>query len=102
MRLLRSTGVLLAAFASRAAHACTVCDSPNGHQLRATLFNGHFLHTLLLVAAPMPVLLGAVLLLHVLLPEFLAPGAETSPAEPLHAWYEDTLASALIAPEPSA
>jgi hypothetical protein len=102
MRLLRSTGILVAAFASRAAHACTVCDSPNGHQLRAALFNGHFLHTLLLVAAPVPVLVVAVLLLNLLLPEFAASGAETNSPEPLRSWYEDTLACALIAPEPTA
>ena len=42
------------------AHACTVCQSATGHQVRAGLFNGHFLHTLLLVLAPFPVFAALV------------------------------------------
>ncbi len=65
-RVLAATGGLLWTWT---AHACTVCDSATGKQLRAGLFNGHFAHTLLLVAAPMPVLVGAVFLLHATMPD---------------------------------
>ncbi len=46
------------------AHACTVCNSRAGHQIRAGIFNGHFLQTCLLVVAPFPLFALAVLLLH--------------------------------------
>lgn len=68
LRLLLTTLSLLAA---RSAHACTVCDSANGKALRAGLFNGHFLHTLLLVLAPAPVLALGALLLHRLMPDLV-------------------------------
>lgn len=61
-------------FSASAAHACTVCDSQNGHALRAGLFNGHFLHTLLLVLAPAPVTAGIVALLHLAMPDLESAG----------------------------
>ncbi len=82
MRSLRramSGCISLQAWAS--AHACTVCDSPNGQALRAGLFNGHFLHTLLLVMAPVPILLAAAVVSSFFLPDL-------QPAEPV----SDTLA----------
>lgn len=81
MRLPRYLAAVTAAVPTTVAHACTVCDSANGHQLRAGLFNGHFLHTLGVVAAPVPVLLGAVLLLHRLLPGFPEPSTEHATAQ---------------------
>jgi hypothetical protein len=103
MRLHRFAFLCVTAMASTAARACTVCNSANGHQLRASLFDGHFLHTMLLVAAPVPVLIIAVLLLRLALPG-ASPSAALSDAssDPLQAWYADTLESALIAPEPVA
>lgn len=67
--LVSLTAVLAAAVTSAPARACTVCDSPNGHALRAGLFNGHFLHTLLLVAAPVPVLIALVAFLYLGMPD---------------------------------
>lgn len=64
MRLLRSLFLVSTALCCPLAHACTVCDSRGGHQLRAGLLNGQFLHTVLLVTAPVPVLAALVLLLH--------------------------------------
>lgn len=72
-RLLRTLGSFALASSSVAARACTVCDSPTGHQVRAGLFNGHFLQTLLLVAAPFPVMAVAVWLLHMSLPDLALP-----------------------------
>ena len=69
----RQTAVKLVALCAfwpaSAAHACAVCDSPTGQQVRAGLFNGHFLHTLLLVTAPFPVFAGVVLGLYVCIPD---------------------------------
>lgn len=64
----RTVACFLTGLASTA-HACTVCDSQNGHALRAGLFNGHFLHTLLIVAAPVPILVGLVTVLHFGMPD---------------------------------
>ncbi len=73
MRLPRFFAALCLGLPGWMAHACTVCDSRNGQQLRAGLFDGHFVHTALLVGAPAPALVLAVLwgqrvLLHWLLP----------------------------------
>ena len=56
-----------------AAHACTVCNSPTGRQVRAGLFNGHFLHTLAVVLAPVPVFAATVGLLHLGMPDLALP-----------------------------
>jgi hypothetical protein len=69
MRPTRFFFTIAAALCSWTAHACTVCDSRNGQQLRAGLFDGHFMHTLLLIAAPAPVLVATVLLLHLAMPD---------------------------------
>lgn len=67
--------VLLPTFVLSAisAHACTVCDSPTGHQVRAGLFNGHFLHMLLITALPFPLFALAVLLVHFGMPDLAVP-----------------------------
>lgn len=75
--LLRSSALL----ASLPAQACTVCDSRNGHALRAGLFNGHFLHTLWLVLAPVPVFVLVVALVHFGMPDL--DRAEDPHASPL-------------------
>lgn len=64
------------ALATSAARACTVCDSPNGHALRAGLLGGHPGHTLLLVLAPAPVLLACAALLFWGMPDLPLPAAE--------------------------
>jgi hypothetical protein len=70
MKALRRTLSFVGVFvATGAAHACTVCDSQNGQALRAGLFDGHFAQTMLLVAAPIPVLVAAVALLYLLMPD---------------------------------
>ena len=63
--LLVSLAVLLAAFP---AHACTICDSSTGREVRAGLFDGHFFHQLVLVALPFPVFAALVLFVHFRLP----------------------------------
>jgi hypothetical protein len=77
MRLLRPLAALGSALPATMAHACTVCDSPTGHQLRAGLFNGHFLRTLGIVVTPVPVFFVAVLLLHRGMPDL--PDASGTP-----------------------
>lgn len=47
---------------------CPVCDSENGKQVRAGVFNDQFGWNLLKVASPFPVLLGAVGLAYCLMP----------------------------------
>ncbi len=69
MRLTRLVGPSCVALCSWSAHACTLCDSRNGQQLRAGLFDGHFLSTLLFIAAPVPVFVGAVMILHLAMPD---------------------------------
>ncbi len=64
IRSLRHLPTVTLAFGTVAAHACTVCNSRTGHQVRAGLFNGHFLQTCLLVLAPFPLLAASVGLLH--------------------------------------
>ena len=76
---LRLLPVSLAGFAVRSAHACTVCDSANGKALRAGLFNGHFLHTLLLVLAPAPVFALVAVLVHHAMPDIPLDSAAPSP-----------------------
>ena len=71
-----AVSLLLCATASKA-QACTVCSSPNGVALRAALFHGHFLHTLLLVFAPVPVFVVAIALLHLAMPD-ISPAAPPS------------------------
>lgn len=93
MRLLRTLSTLFVALAARAAHACTVCDSPNGQHLRAGLFDGHFLHTLSVVLAPVPVFLGLVLLLHFGMPDL---AEEHTPAQSIPA-EEGNLPLAVVA-----
>lgn len=81
MTLARVLSVPAGFVLSARAHACTVRDSPNGHQLRAGLFSPSFLHILLLVAAPVPVFAAALLLLHFGMPDLHAsePGLATAP-----------------------
>ena len=69
-RMTRTLGTLALALP---AHACTVCNSPTGHQVRAGLFNGHFLHTSLLVAAPFPIFAALLVLLHFGMPDLNMP-----------------------------
>ena len=52
------------ALAHRAALACVTCDSQTACQVRHGIFGGHFAHTLLLTAAPVPLLLAAATLLY--------------------------------------
>ncbi len=52
---LRRLPCLSSALSTLPCHACTVCQSATGEQVRAGLFNGHFLHTLGVVIAPFPV-----------------------------------------------
>ena len=80
----------LAGFAVRSAHACTVCDSVNGRALRAGLFNGHFLHTLLLVLAPAPVFVLVTALVHHAMPDLLLEGPAAHPSAPGSAWTEES------------
>ena len=49
-------------------HACTLCDSKAGRQLRAGLLDGHFLHNLCIVLLPFPVLAASVIVLYFYLP----------------------------------
>lgn len=51
-------------------HACTVCDSPIGHQLRSHLFNGHFLPTFGCIGLPWGVLCLAAVTLYFAVPDF--------------------------------
>ena len=64
MRLSRiitaSTVVLL----DRAAYSCVTCDSATACQVRHGIFGIHFAHTLLLTAAPVPLLLAAATLIY--------------------------------------
>ena len=94
MRLPRTIAALCLGLPAWAAHACTVCDSRNGQQLRAGLFDGHFLHTALLVGAPVPALVLAVLLGQRLLLRSMLPGAA---AENNSAAFADSLATELPA-----
>ena len=64
------------------AHACTVCDSPTGHSIRAGLFNGHFLHMVTLILLPFPILTALVLLLNAVMPEISRPNLHTSDTPP--------------------
>ncbi len=73
---------LAALVPTAAAHACTVCDSPTGRQVRAGLLNGHFLHTLAVVLAPVPVFAAAVGLLHFGMPDLALPSARPEVREP--------------------
>lgn len=54
---------------SAVAHACTVCGSETGRQVRAGIFDGHFLHHLWAVALPFPILAIAVALIHFGMPD---------------------------------
>ncbi len=65
-RVLTTASVLLT---SCMAHACTVCGTSTGRQVRAGIFDGHFLHTLLLVALPFPAFALAVAAVHLGMPE---------------------------------
>ncbi len=68
LRLRTAAASMLLLFAAFPAHACTVCDSGTGRQVRAGLFDGHFLHQFTLVVLPIPVLAALVLLIHFGLP----------------------------------
>jgi len=60
---IRQTGIIDAISGicfSEVAHACTVCDSTTARQVRASLFNEHFIHTLGMVALPCAFLCVAV------------------------------------------
>jgi len=48
--------------------ACPVCDSENGKQVRAGVFNDQFGWNLVKVTSPFPVLLGVVGLAYCLMP----------------------------------
>jgi hypothetical protein len=72
-RVLSVAGLWLAA---PVASACTVCDSANGHALRAGLLGGHPVHTLLLVLAPAPALLALTGLLSFGMPDLPGPEAD--------------------------
>lgn len=48
--------------------ACPVCNTDTGRQVRAGIFDDHFLTTLLAVIAPFPILLLLVAGLHFVLP----------------------------------
>ncbi len=50
------------------ARACTVCHSRVGDAVRAGIFDGHFLHTAAVTAAPFPIFLGVGLWLRFKLP----------------------------------
>ncbi len=78
IRLRRCLPAAFGTLLSGTAKACTVCDSEGGHALRAGLFNGHFLGTLLLVAAPIPILAAAVCLLHCSVPDLQTPDRTSS------------------------
>jgi hypothetical protein len=56
-------------------HACTVCDSQAGHQLRSQLFNGHFLRTFACIGLPWGVVVLAALTLYFAVPDFQSPVA---------------------------
>ena len=62
--LLRPHLMLALLALSARAGACPVCDSPTGHEVRAGIFDGRFALTWLEVAAPFPVLLGILAILH--------------------------------------
>lgn len=85
-RPLRNVATLVwIASAASAAHACTVCDSLAAHRVRAGIFNGHFLHTLLLVAAPFPTFAAVTWLLYAAMPDLAFPPATpTRTAVPAH------------------
>jgi hypothetical protein len=51
------------------ARACTVCDSSTGQQVRAGIFDGHFLRTLGLVSLPFLAIPVAVVLIDLCLRE---------------------------------
>ena len=68
-RLLRKVPLLVFAVIPGLAHACTVCDSHTAHRVRAGIFNGHFLHTVWLIAIPFPVFAIAIGLLHFGMPD---------------------------------
>ena len=64
----RAIALLLPLLAALPLHACTVCGSKGGRQLRAGLFDGHFLHHLGIVLLPFPVLAASVVVLHFSMP----------------------------------
>ncbi|MGI4829080.1 MAG: hypothetical protein ACRYFU_12940 [Janthinobacterium lividum] len=68
-RLFRLAPLLFFAGFASTARACTVCDSLTAHRVRAGIFNGHFLHTFSLVAAPFPLFAIAICLLHFGMPD---------------------------------
>ena len=90
MRFRRLAAAVSVLLPSWTAHACTVCDSTTGKQLRAGLFDGHFGHTLLLVIAPVPVLVVAVLLIHFGLPGIAVEEGEPATGLPSAANFETT------------
>lgn len=63
----RCTAMIITASAAPVL-ACPVCDTENGTQVRAGVFNDQFGWNLLKVSSPFPVLLGAVGLLYCLTP----------------------------------
>ena len=48
----------------RNAHACVTCDSQTAHAVRSGIFNGGFPKTLLLTAAPFPLLVFLAVLVY--------------------------------------
>ena len=56
--------LLVLLWLSANAHACPICDSPTGQQVRAGIFDGRFGLTWLEVVAPFPILLAILAALH--------------------------------------
>jgi hypothetical protein len=53
------------------AHACTVCDSQTGHQVRGGIFDGRFARTFGIVMLPGVLLTACMIALHAALPYVL-------------------------------
>lgn len=69
-------GALYGFWFSAVAHACTVCDSSTGKQVRTGLFNSHFAGTLAMVSLPAVLLCFAVVAVYLGMPDLGAANAE--------------------------
>lgn len=67
-KVLRCVAAMVVAACAVPALGCPVCDSDNGRQVRAGVFDEQFGWNLLKVTSPFPVLLGAVGLAYCLMP----------------------------------
>jgi hypothetical protein len=65
----RSAICLLFLVRSSAARACTVCHSAAARELQSALFDGTFVHKLLLLILPCAVLLVSVALVYLAMPD---------------------------------